>query len=143
MVMHLRPAPPEQVDGMAGDADALYEYLTGGRGWDADKLWWAALDLLFGPGGVAALDGQALTGEVGYSPVMRMPNRNLRSLVASIDGVDGPELRLRFDSHALGEPLGPDVSPGDRDWLCAAAEKLADTLRTSAAAGDDVLFVVA
>lgn len=144
MVMYVRAVPPAEVPGLAADIDALGELLTDDEGsWEADKLWWAALGLLFGPEGPAAFDAEPITDEVGYTPVMRIAHDDVRRLGARLAGVDHAALRERFDRRDLGEPMGPDVIDDDREWLAEAAARLADLLRGAAAAGDDVLFVIA
>lgn len=54
MVMYLRAGSVAEIDAMVGDDDQLFEWVTDEPAWEADKLWWAALDLVFGPGGVGA-----------------------------------------------------------------------------------------
>jgi hypothetical protein len=144
MVMYMRAVPAAEVAGLAADSDALGDLLTDDEGsWDADKLWWAALGLLFGPEGPAALPAQPVTEEMGYTPVMRIAHDDVRRLAARLAGVDHAALCDRFDRRELGEPLGPDVIDDDRKWLTEAAGELVDLLRRAAASGDDVLFVIA
>ena len=144
MVMYMRAVPPAEVAGLAADGDALGELLIEDPGsWEADKMWWAALGLLFGPEGPAALPAEPVTEQqLGYTPVMRITHDDVRRLAARLAGVDHAALGERFDQRDLGEPLGPDVLDDDRTWLTDAAAKLVDLLRRAAAAGDDVLFVV-
>lgn len=144
MVMYLRAVPPGRVAELTADADRLAGLLLEDEAsWEADKLWWAVLGLLFGPEGPAALDAEPVTEEMGYTPVMRIADDAVRSLAARLAGVDQAALAGRFDEGDLGEPLGPDVTAGDREWLTGAAGRLADLLHAAAAAGDDVLFVIA
>lgn len=144
MVMYVRAVSPADVPGLAADTDALAELLTDDEGsWEADKLWWAALGLLFGPEGPGALVAEPITEEMGYTPVMRIAHGDVQQLVVRLADVDQAELCERFDHRALGEPVGPDVIDDDRDWLTEAAARLADLFRTAGTAGDDVLFVVA
>jgi hypothetical protein len=144
MVMYVRAVPPAEVPGLAADSKALGDLLTDDEGsWEADKLWWAALGLLFGPEDPAALVAEPVTDEIGYTPVMRIAHDDVRRLVVRLAGLDHAALHERFDHRALGEPLGPDVIDDDRGWLTEAAARLANLLRRAAAAGDDVLFVVA
>jgi hypothetical protein len=144
MVMYVRAVPSAEVPGLAADSHASGDLLTADEGsWEADKLWWAALGLLFGPEGPAALVAEPVTDELGYTPVLRIARDDVRRLVVRLAGVDQAVLRERFDRGDLGEPFGPDVIDDDREWLTEAAARLADLLRGAAAAGDDVLFVIA
>lgn len=143
MVMYLRSGSGEVIDEMVGDDDAMFDWTTGDSAWEADKMWWAALDLLFGPGGVERLEGEPITEDCGFTPVMRMRFDDAAKLAASIADVDAATVLARFDAGSFGDPLGPDVMPEDREWLGAAAVGLSDLLRQAATASHDLVWVVA
>jgi hypothetical protein len=106
-------------------------------------MWWAALDLLFGPNGMSRLDGTPATEEGGYSPVMMLLGETLAAIVNDLRSVDDAKIRDRFDNNELGEARGPEVVPDDRDWLCAAAQDLATMLREANTVGETIYWMIA
>lgn len=141
--MYVRAAAATDVERLAGDDNALFEFVSGPEAWDADKMWWAALDLLLGPMGVTYLDGAAVTSDAGYTPVMRLHREALTSVGATIQDLDRQEIERRFDARELGDPIGPEVLDDDREWLCDAASQLRELLTVALANDQVVLFVVA
>jgi hypothetical protein len=143
MVMYVRSGNPEQINGLLGDDAALFDWVTDESSWEADKMWWAALDLLFGPGGVSHLEGEPISEESGYTPVMRIGSAAAAALAASVADVDAPTVAERFDAGSFGDPLGPEVMSEDRDWLGSAALSLAELLRRASSNSHDLVWVVA
>jgi hypothetical protein len=126
-----------------GDEDALVEAVIGPDAWDADKMWWAALDLLFGPKGINRLEATPVTEEGGYSPLMMISSETLTAIVDDLRSVDDAKIRDRFDNHEFGEALGPEVLPDDREWLCASAGELANVFREANSAHKTIYWMIA
>lgn len=138
MVMKIVSVDPE-----AFDPTAPLEEMFDGEAWEADKMWWAALDLVLGPGGSAGLGGVPLDNDEGYTPAFHITNESVREIADQITSVTPAVLTERFDHGAFGEPLGPSVSLADRDWLPGASADLVTLIRTAAATGNDLIWIIA
>lgn len=132
---------------MPSDADDLvagknYEALNWivDDGWTADKMWWAALDLVFGPGGATRLEASSTTG-TGDELVMRLDRSRVADMARELRGLDLATIQTRFDASAFGDPNGPSVMPDDREWLCAAAYALREMFIDAATSAHEVLWV--
>ncbi|MGE3329230.1 MAG: hypothetical protein AB7N61_27865 [Acidimicrobiia bacterium] len=142
MVMYVRSGDAAMVDALVGDDDALVGWVTDGSAWEADKMWWAAADLLFGPGGVGRFGGEPVSDVVGYTPVLVMDVDDVAGLAADLVDVDLGVLIGRFDADAFGDPVGPSVSSDDRDWLPQAADRLRQLIVDAAARSHLIAWVV-
>lgn len=144
MVLYVRRCDSTVVDEIAGSGDDdAFEFVSGADdAWEADKMWWAAVDLLFGPNGMAQLVGVPITEQAAYSPVMRMSRADVVALAQRIEDLDLLTIQQRFDAEAFGDPMGPIVVHEDRDWICAAAKALAGLFRNAASENDEVLWLM-
>jgi hypothetical protein len=143
IVMHIRSGASAEIDDLIGDDSAVFEWATEEAAWEADQMWWAVLDLLFGPGGVSRLQGEPITEGEGYTPVMRIESSAVAELASGLSQVDEATVADRFAEWRFGDPLGPEPMQDDRDWLVAAAIQLAQLLRKASETTEDLVWVVA
>jgi Domain of unknown function (DUF1877) len=143
MVLYINGLDRAHATELENDEEALMAAIFGDDAWEADKMWWAALDLLFGPNGINRLDGAPVTEEGGYSPIMKMSADALAAIVNDLSTTYLQQIEQRFANEAFGEPLGPEVVPDDREWLCNSANELAELLRQAHRNGEAIYWVVA
>jgi len=142
MVLAVVAVDPGELAELAADADLLEERVAGPDAWDANKMWWAALDLLLGPDGLQRLPATPLTSDDGYTPVMQVAGAELAGLAEAIGRPSLDELRQRFDDDRFGDPMSPPVEPEDREWLCERSFELAELVDQAHTGGQVLLWMI-
>ena len=126
MIGQMVQVPPEELENLAGDADAINDLLMGGGGYSLEKMWQALHVMLTGdpemggdpPLAWAILGNEEIGEDLGYGPARFLTPDEVQEVAAALAGVTHEDMKEGFDPKELEESdLYPDIADEDPDEL--------------------------
>ncbi len=157
MIARFLHVPPEALQALEGDADAIVDQFLTDAALDVDKTWHAIHFLLTGsawdgegPAASAVLGGRDVSEDLGYGPARWLDPSEVREIATTLDEMDPKQLSKQFEAAKLiGAEIYPfagasldSVDPNACSWAVDGLKSLRAYAREAATAGHGMLVAL-